>query len=201
MSNKKRSKNSRNTRHQQDTATRKQVEARKRQKSRKQKMPSQNKLLMLVGLVILCVGIIAPEILSLLGPRIAVIVKWLAVIAIILAIVATRYNMTGSECVGWLVDKLLNRDNDDYEDEDDEEWDDEEDWDDFDDEEDDIVEEPKPAVRRRAPAEPAPVVEEARVPECNKEDFELFMQFMAFREAQKKAPPAKAEPAPKTSKK
>lgn len=199
MSNKTRSKNARNTHKRQDTATRKQLDARKRQNARKQRMPGQNKLLMVVGLAILCVGMIAPEILALLGTRVAVIVRWAAVIAIVLAIVATRYNMTASECVSWLIDKLLNRE-DDWDDDEDE-WDDDEDWEDFDDEDNEVVEEPKPAVRRRAPATPAPVVEEANEVGYSQEDMELFAQFMAFREAQRKAQVNKPEPAPKTSKK
>ena len=207
MSNKSRSKNARNTRIQQDTATRKQLEARKRKKVvHKQKMPGQNKMFMLIGLAILCVGMIAPELLAMLGTRVAAILKWLAVIAIVLAIVATRYKMTASECVGWLIDKLLNRE-EEYEDEEEdeeEEWDDDEDWEDFCDDEDEIVEEPKPAVRKRAPVAPAPVpapaVEEAVVPQYSKENYELFMQFMEFQKAQK-AQATKPEPAPKTSKK
>ena len=199
MSNRTRS-NARNSRNHHDTATRKQMQARKRQKVRKQHMPGQNKLLMLAGLAILCVALIAPEILGLLGTRVAVIIRWAAVIAVILAIVATRYNMTVTECIGWLIDKLLNRD-DDWDDDDDE-WDDDEEWDDFD-EDEGFVDEPRPAVRRRAPAEPAPVVEEAREVECTKENYELFLQFMEFQKAQKKnaSAPKSEQPAPKTSKK
>lgn len=198
MSNKR--SNARKSRNQHDTATRKQNEARKRQNARKQHMPAQNKLLMLGGLAVLCVALFIPELLSLLGPRIAVIVKWIAAIAIVLAILATRCALTVTDYIGRIVDKILNRDDEEYyDDEDDDEWDDDEDWDDFDDE--DVVEEPQPAVRRRAPATPAPAAEEARQVECSKEDFELFMQFMEFREAQKKAQALKPEAAPKTSKK
>ena len=198
MSNKR--SNARKSRNQHDTATRKQNEARKRQKARKQHMPGQNKLLILFGMAVLCVALVAPELLSLLGPRIATIVKWVAVIAIVLAVLATRCALTVTDYIGRIIDKLLNRDDEeDYDDEEDEEWDDEEDWDDFDDEDEVGVEAPKPAVRRRAPAAPAPVVGEAV--QCSQEDFELFRQFMQFREAQKKAQAPQPEPAPKTSKK
>ncbi len=172
----------------------------RKKKSHKQHMPRQNKMIMLVCLAILCVGLIFPEVIpQIIGSTATRLVKFVAIFGIILAIAMTRYRMTITDGFSWLYEKVINPyddwDDDDFEDEEDDE--DYEDDDDEDEEEEEEEEElPKPIRSRK----PRPVVddeeddeteeEEAPQQEFTQEDYELFMKFMAFRNAANQQPEA-----------
>lgn len=196
MSNQKRSNSNRkSTATKRSTATSYSANKRRKavnnRKARKQHMPRQNKMVIIICLAILCVGLIFPEVLpEILGASIARIVKWVAIFGILLAILMTRYRKTITEGIGWLYDTVINPygdwDDDFDDDEDDEDDEDEE----YDDEEDDEDEFPQP-IRTRAPRrvveaedEEEDEDDEAKPQQAfTQEDYELFMQFMALRNA------------------
>ena len=147
-----------------ESAARKPVnQQKKRSKKKAPPMLKQNKLVLILSVLILGLCLLLPDVLAVLSPALGNTLRIVSIIGIVAALVANYYNVTITEGIG----KILPRRDDDEEWEDEDEFEDEDEWDDEDEFEDEFEDEeeeeapPAPQPRRRRPAQqsavPAPV--------------------------------------------